>query len=420
MKFCNMAKEKNSGDNIVEKYEELFKMVEKTKILIVVPFDLINLKAGGASRINSDLEVLSHKHTLKILFPSNHTITKQNNKNSINTEYITYKNFQKLPIIPPKIKLLLDFHTQFINPFFIYKLITEAKNCDVVIAHFPSSFFASRLWLRKKLPIFYVAHVFEYGLIKQITKNIIIKTYVKFLEKYACKKAYKILCTSTADRDVIVSAYHIDIDKIDVLPNTVSITDDIILNTTEKLEFRKKLGFEPSDFMVLYHANFGVIANKDALDFIVSRLVPVVQKRNLDMKIIIVGASIPKEHTSNEVITFYSDVPQIWPYLRISNVEIVPLRIGSGTRLKILECFHAEIPVISTEKGIEGIKYVEGIHALISTLDENEFIDKILYLKNNRDISKQLSKNAKELFIHEYSNNAIRNKYEELIGEVCK
>jgi glycosyltransferase involved in cell wall biosynthesis len=54
------------------------------------------------------------------------------------------------------------------------------------------------------------------------------------------------------------------------------------------------------------------------------------------------------------------------PYLRAATLSIVPLRIGGGSRLKILESLAAGAPVVSTAIGAEGLDVEPGIHCVIA------------------------------------------------------
>jgi glycosyltransferase involved in cell wall biosynthesis len=54
------------------------------------------------------------------------------------------------------------------------------------------------------------------------------------------------------------------------------------------------------------------------------------------------------------------------PYLRAAGLVIVPLRVGSGTRVKILEAFAHGVPVVSTTIGAEGLDVTAGEHLAIA------------------------------------------------------
>ena len=66
--------------------------------------------------------------------------------------------------------------------------------------------------------------------------------------------------------------------------------------------------------------------------------------------------------------------PRSSPNLARADIAVVPLRIGSGTRLKILESFAHRIPVVSTTVGADGLDVEDGVHLLLADRPE-EFAD---------------------------------------------
>ena len=61
-------------------------------------------------------------------------------------------------------------------------------------------------------------------------------------------------------------------------------------------------------------------------------------------------------------VELHADVPDVRPHLATCSVMIVPLRIGGGSRLKILEALSAGCPVLSTSTGAEGLNITPNIH----------------------------------------------------------
>jgi glycosyltransferase involved in cell wall biosynthesis len=61
-----------------------------------------------------------------------------------------------------------------------------------------------------------------------------------------------------------------------------------------------------------------------------------------------------------------ADVPDVRPYLYRARATVVPLRVGSGTRLKALESMAAGRPVIGTSIGLAGLGIHDGEHALVA------------------------------------------------------
>ncbi len=88
-----------------------------------------------------------------------------------------------------------------------------------------------------------------------------------------------------------------------------------------------------------------------------------------------------------------------------SSVLIVPLRIGSGIRTKILEAFAMGVPVISTTIGSEGIGAANEKEILIAD-DENLFIQALGKLLNT-DIQRSLRRNAQLLVKENFSQDVV-------------
>jgi glycosyltransferase involved in cell wall biosynthesis len=76
------------------------------------------------------------------------------------------------------------------------------------------------------------------------------------------------------------------------------------------------------------------------------------------LKVLIVGKAPVEEvraHGSRSGVTVTGGVPDVRPYYRRAWLQIVPLRIGGGTRLKIPECMAMRTPVVSTTIGAQGL-----------------------------------------------------------------
>jgi glycosyltransferase involved in cell wall biosynthesis len=65
-------------------------------------------------------------------------------------------------------------------------------------------------------------------------------------------------------------------------------------------------------------------------------------------------------------VTLHPDVPEMAPWLERARATVVPLRIGTGTRLKALESMAAGRPVVGTSIGLEGLGVVDGVDAHVA------------------------------------------------------
>jgi len=125
---------------------------------------------------------------------------------------------------------------------------------------------------------------------------------------------------------------------------------------------------------VLFVGSMEYYANVDAVTHFASQVWPLLYQRFADLKFTIVGRNPAPEvialsdHPGIEVT---GTVPDVRPYYREAFAVVVPLRVGSGTRLKILEAMAAGVPVVSTTLGAEGLEASPGTEILIGDTAES-------------------------------------------------
>jgi len=100
-----------------------------------------------------------------------------------------------------------------------------------------------------------------------------------------------------------------------------------------------------------------------------------------------------------------------------AKVFVVPLRIGGGTRLKILEAMSFGIPVVSTLIGAEGISYTAGKDIMIAD-NPQEFADAVLALVTGHESRATVSAEGRKLVLEKYDWKIIGEKLNLLYGEI--
>jgi glycosyltransferase involved in cell wall biosynthesis len=109
--------------------------------------------------------------------------------------------------------------------------------------------------------------------------------------------------------------------------------------------------------------------NAEAMIYFCREILPAVRAHFPDVQLSIVGLQPPAEVVAlgqqpNIHVTGF--VPDVRPYIAEATVYIAPLKLGSGTRLKILEAMAMGKAVISTTIGAEGLEVTDGRHLLIA------------------------------------------------------
>jgi len=95
----------------------------------------------------------------------------------------------------------------------------------------------------------------------------------------------------------------------------------------------------------------------------------------------------------------------------------VPLRIGGGTRLKILEAMALGTPVVSTRKGAEGLDVTDGENILIADTAAG-FVDAVLSLLDDSGLRARLAANARRLVETRYRWEDIGQELDRVIRRV--
>lgn len=130
---------------------------------------------------------------------------------------------------------------------------------------------------------------------------------------------------------------------------------------------------------------FGWAANGDAVHYFVDEILPRLQMHRPDLKFVLAGRAAPpsiRALADHPAIEFAGEVDDLARLARRVSVLVAPLRIGGGTRLKILEALAWGKPVVATSVGVEGIEHLPGEELLVA--DEPEaFAQAILALLND-------------------------------------
>lgn len=166
---------------------------------------------------------------------------------------------------------------------------------------------------------------------------------------------------------------------------------------------------------VLLAARFGYEANVDAARYLVREIGPLLWERMEGLQIRLVGKTIRavRELADSPRVVVAGAVPDMEPELARADIVVVPIRIGTGTRIKILEAFAHRIPVVSTSLGAEGLNVVHGRHLLIADTPRG-FASACGRILDDAGLRLSLVNEAHELFLREYQWASIRSRITDL------
>ncbi|HZN13884.1 MAG TPA: glycosyltransferase [Acidimicrobiales bacterium] len=124
----------------------------------------------------------------------------------------------------------------------------------------------------------------------------------------------------------------------------------------------------PSAPRLVVTGTLAFLPNVDGLVWFCDNVFPRVQREVPDVSLDIVGRdAVPavKALADRPGIRMHHDVPAIQPFIDAARVALVPVRIGSGTRVKALEAMASGRPVVGTTIGLEGLGVIDGEHAMV-------------------------------------------------------
>jgi glycosyltransferase involved in cell wall biosynthesis len=144
--------------------------------------------------------------------------------------------------------------------------------------------------------------------------------------------------------------------------------------------------------------------NYDAVDHFLREVFPLIRRQRPTVTVRITGSTDGLDlralpDAPGTIFTGY--LPDIRPAVAQSWVSVVPLRIGGGTRLKILEAMALGTPVVSTPKGAEGLDVRHGEHLLIADTPE-AFAAAVLQVLADRSLRAQLAAGGRRLVEERY------------------
>jgi polysaccharide biosynthesis protein PslH len=239
----------------------------------------------------------------------------------------------------------------------------------------------------------------------QNERNLAKKTYayltavkLKRYEINACKKFDRVLVCSNEDK-AILRKYGIQT-SIHILPNGVDC------------DYFSSVESQPTINDIVFVGSMDYHANISGVTYFVKSILPLIWKKRPDIRFVIVGKNPPKslQELSSDKIIVTGLVPDVRPYVTRSRVVVVPLLVGGGTRLKILEAMALGKSIVSSSQGAEGINVVNGEHIILSD-NPDKFASEVLSLFDNPLKCDYLGRNARKFVLKHYSWSAINDSF---------
>jgi len=244
---------------------------------------------------------------------------------------------------------------------------------------------------------------------------------LKWLEGFACRVADRIVAVSEVDKRHMVDLYDVPEDKIHVI-NHCADEEVFKYRADGRTKVREAWGIGQDDMVMIYVGKMDAPHNTVATQYIAERIYPVVSAQYPNSWFVIVGQNY--EHLleykrdrlffTGFVTSRKDESPNLADYLSASDIVIVPMDRGSGTRLKILEAAACSRPIVSTEIGAEGLQFTDGEEILLTEDVDEEFIQLLLGLVKDEALRERLGRRAREKLLARYSWEREVRRFEEV------
>lgn len=146
----------------------------------------------------------------------------------------------------------------------------------------------------------------------------------------------------------------------------------VVPNGVDTEYYRPNPSMSPDPTTLLFTGTMDFRPNVDAVRWFVAEVLPLLQRTRPDVRLYVVGRSPAPavERLASPTVTVTGAVEDVRPYFARASLFVVPMRMGGGVRLKILETLAMGLPVVSTSMGAEGAGLTHGKELLIADTAE--------------------------------------------------
>jgi glycosyltransferase involved in cell wall biosynthesis len=185
--------------------------------------------------------------------------------------------------------------------------------------------------------------------------------------------------------------------------------------------------YEDDGRTVLYVGAMDWFPNRDAVDYFAEEILPRLRQKVSNLDFVVAGRN-PSQKMRDRYrgfpdVTFTGSVAEMRPIIAKAAVCVVPLRIGSGTRLKILQAAAMGKAIVSTRLGAEGLEFVPGEEIILAD-EPKEFAARVADLLADQSRRVALGGAARRRVELHYDlstlRTAVRTAFEQIVPQVAK
>ncbi|HET59929.1 MAG TPA: glycosyltransferase [Chloroflexi bacterium] len=223
----------------------------------------------------------------------------------------------------------------------------------------------------------------------------------------------RILAVSDVDRDALREAAVQAGQEIQAMGKKFMVIP-ITVDTQEILPVKRAVGsLNVFTFGTLYYP-----PNADGIRWFINGVFPKVREAVPGVTLTVVGKNPPPDFlalqsASPDVFHVPGYVTDLTPWFEQAAVVIVPVRVGGGMRVRILEAFARAMPIVTTTVGLEGIDALPGEHILVED-DESAFAEAVIGLIKDEKWQNRLAAKGRQLAEQMYDQQVVLQQLDEI------
>lgn len=232
--------------------------------------------------------------------------------------------------------------------------------------------------------------------------------------EHARFRRFEQACWNRADACVVTSEREVDTVRtaapdtpLVVVPNAVDL--DYFAPSTAPVE----------PHTVIFSGTLNYRPNLDAARYLIDEIWPLVRRRYPNARLTLTGSheGVDIRSLARPGVRLLGQVPDVRPYVREATAVAVPIRIGGGTRLKVLEALAMGKATVSTAAGCEGVAVRDGEHLMLAE-DPSTFASRIFEVFENPGLRDALGQAGRRLIETRYSWDLASTRLESLHQQV--
>ncbi|GAB4534101.1 MAG: glycosyltransferase family 4 protein [Anaerolineae bacterium] len=384
------------------------------RVLVLTNFVPYPPNAGAKIRVSNQMKYISREHHVTLMCPVRPNSGQAEDAQKLVGEYCTevipvpWQKRSRIKFIPHLLRYvragdpigwLMYYHQELVDAL---RHTTATQHFDVVSIHFSNMApYIDAIAPNRECQTIFALHNVPYLQWRRmmLDERNIRQKLILFRDWLFMKRA-TLKYIRRYDKTTVVS----ELDRSILLkdaPGAKVVAVPTGMDTDALRPFGKPPGFR--DLMLVGSMNYR--PNVGAALYLGQEIFPLIKRRIPDARLFIVGANVPRdvrrlgEQVEGVNVTGYVD--SVLPYYERCCLTLVPLRSGSGIRVKILESMSLGRPVVSTSLGCEGLQVTHDQDILIADT-ASDFAEQTIRLMTQPELWQRIADNGRRLIEEVY------------------